>query len=83
MPSGALSPVRAAAVSLMPTSARHPAAGGCIVAEQQDEIGRERVHRGNDTLEACQTHIRLTHMEVGENGDAQFEIGRPLGKGGA
>ena len=55
----------------------HPAMAGGIVAQQQNEIGSERVGGFDNTLEMRQAHIGFAHMDIGQGRDAQLEIRRP------
>jgi len=49
-----------------------------VVAEQQDEVRRRRVHRGGDALDPLLADVRRAGVQVGDERDAQaVERGRP------
>ena len=58
--------------------ARDMAMAGDVVAEHDDDVGVERIGALDDRLDALQRHPGIAGMEVGDDGDPELEIGRPL-----
>ena len=52
-----------------------------IVAEQHDDIGVERIGAIDDALDPLQRHPGIAGMNVGDDGDLEREIRRPLPRG--
>ena len=55
---------------------------GRVVAEEDDEIGREGVRRFDDLLDPRKGHVGLADMEIREGGDPQGQVLGPARQGG-
>ena len=51
---------------------------GDIIAEQNDDIGLQRIGAFDDTLDALQRHPGIAGVQIGNRSDLQFETGGPL-----
>ena len=51
---------------------------GDIIAEQNDDIGLQRIGAFDDTLDALQRHPGIAGVQIGNGGDLQSEPGGPL-----
>ena len=58
--------------------ARHVAMAGHVVAEHDDDIGVKRVGALDDRLDVIQRHPRIAGVYIGDDGDLELKIGRPL-----
>ena len=58
--------------------ARDVAMTGDVIAEHDDEIGIQRIGAFDDRLDAIERHPGIASMEVGDGGDPELEIRRPL-----
>jgi hypothetical protein len=56
---------------------------GRVIAEQEDEIGLERVRGVHDSRHAIERHVGLAPMHVGDDRDRQVQIGGPLRRVGS
>ena len=57
-------------------------AGG-EVAQQDDDVGFQRIGVGDDAADALGGHGRAAGVHVGDDADAEIEVARPVGRGDA
>ena len=51
---------------------------GDVIAKQDGDVGAERVGVFDDRLDTFQRHPGIAGVNIGDDGDLEFQIGRPL-----